>query len=269
MNEEDLKNGYGFISHVIEEDNYVLGASALPAIELCPDGQWDDLLPEEEVQIKRGVETYNCTAYGTLNALEILFLKLFVERKNFSERYVGIMAGTKPYGNSPHVVIETIRKVSGVIDDSMLPFDEAIDNVEEYFSPSPMSFEYLNEGKKLLDRYSIGHEWVFTGGDLAHKQGQLKEALKYSPVGISVYAWNLGDDDIYVKPAGKNDNHWTVLYGYEEGKYWKIFDSYDHTHKKLAWDFDFGQAKRYHIEKKAPKPSWWSFIREYIRQIIL
>jgi hypothetical protein len=38
-----------------------------------------------------------------------------------------------------------------------------------------------------------------------------------------------------------------VIVDHDEGNYWLVFDSYDNSHKKLAWDFSFEMAKRYHI----------------------
>lgn len=81
----------------------------------------------------------------------------------------------------------------------------------------------------------------------------LKDALRYSPIGISVYAWVQNADSTYIKPQGAQDNHWCVLYGYEDGKSWHVFDSYDNTHKKLAWDFGFEMAKRYSIKRRDPQ----------------
>ena len=42
----------------------------------------------------------------------------------------------------------------------------------------------------------------------------LKEALKLSPLGLSVYAWFTGPDGYMHRPQGANDNHWVMCYAY-------------------------------------------------------
>lgn len=241
-----MNKQYGFIPDTIADDHYVLGAELLPRIPIMPDGQWDAYLPPKEVQDRNSVETYNCTAYGSLNVMETFIRGLFGASPDFSERYVGILADTQPPGNSPHKVMETIRKY-GVIEDQLLPFNDSIRSVEQYYSPKPMNTSLLFKGREWLGEYELKHEWVFNGGSVSSKQKAMVEALKYSPLGVSVFGWK-EQDGLFIKPEGAVDNHWTTCYGYEEGKYWKIFDSYDYSHKKVAWNTDFMQAKRIYIK---------------------
>ena len=246
---------HGFIPDEIQEEDYVLGSEQLAGELLQPTGQWDEYLPEVELQKRNGLETQNCTVYGTLNALEALYYRKYAERHNFSERYVGVLAETTPQGNSPHKVAEVIRKTSGVIDDVLLPFSEDINEWDEYYSPNPMSPVYMHKGKRWLTYNVFKHEWVFKN-NAKDKQDRLKEALQYSPVGISVRAWK-ERNGLYWKDKGEQDTHWCVLYGYEEGEYWKIFDHYDDSFKRLEWDYDFMFAKRFHIEKKTLQRNWF------------
>ena len=268
MTQNETPKNYGFVfEEILPDEHYILGSSltTLPVIPIQPTGQWDAFIPADEIQRNEKYETYNCTSFGTLNALEFLFKRLFNETKDWSERYVGIAAGTRPPGNSPHKVIETIRKDCGLLDDIILPMSKA-NTVEEYYAPDPLPWFMKENGRKFISDYIIGHEWVFNGGTLLEKQTKIKEALKYSPLGVSVYAWEK-QGDYYVKPKGVADNHWTVLFGYAEGQYWQIFDSYDSTIKHLAWDYEFGQAKRYHIEVNTYK-GFWRIIINYLKEFI-
>ena len=244
-----IKN-YGYIPDTIEEDQYIFGGQNIPDEILQPNGQWDKFLPKDEFQFNKTLDTQNCTNYGTENAIEIIAKRKFGGEYDYSERYLGVMSGTTEQGNSPHKVAETIRKESGLIPESLLPFSSIIQSWSQYYSPKPMTEPYLSEGKKWLDNYTFLHEWVFTDNN-PNKIELIKEALKRSPLGISVYAW-LYDNakECYVKPKGVQDNHWVCLYGYEDGKYWLIFDQYDSTHKNLAWDFDFSCAKKYYLAKR-------------------
>jgi len=238
---------YGLILEPISGEDYVLGGYRLPVQIIQEDGQWDEFLPKTEIQHKNGFDTYGCVPFGTLNCIETLYKKKYGEEPNYSERFIGVMAENKPLGNTPKKVAQTIHGVSGLIDDDLLDFHDLISSWEAFYSPKPMDDYYLDKGKEWLKNYDFKYEWVFKEGD--EKRTKLIKALKFSPVGVSVYAW-VQTGDYYTKPKGSRDNHWTMLYGYEEGKYWKIFDSYDNTHKKLAWNFFFGYAMRYHLEKK-------------------
>ena len=123
-----------------------------------------------------------------------------------------------------------------------------------------MEKKYLDMGKKWLEQYDFNYDWLF-----AYKQSWwngifrwitgnkdrtdlLKEALKYSPIGISVYAWQYRNGLAY-KLEGQRDNHWVMLYGYEEGKYWKIYDHYDKKFVQVEWNYPFGYAMRYSLNR--------------------
>ena len=73
-----IKN-YGFSEDLIEiePEAYILGVnSKLPNIIYRPDGQWGDFLPEFEKQHESDFDTFNCTAFGTLNQIEIMMKAL-------------------------------------------------------------------------------------------------------------------------------------------------------------------------------------------------
>src|SRR3990167_2731915 len=256
---------YGYIKDVIDPTDYVLGSLQIPIEVLVPSGQWDEFIPVDEIQRTEKYETFNCTAFGTLNCLEFLFKRLFGEIRNWSERYVGIAAGTRPPGNSPKKVIETIRKASGVIDDDLLPMSKA-NTVEEYYSPDPLPVLLIWKGEDFLRDYKINYEWVFSEVRKYNQKEAIKEALRYSPLGVAVYAWQYDfDKKVYVRPKGGEDNHWCALYGFEEGKYWKCFDSYNSSVKFLDWNYDFDRVMRYRISK-VEKVDFWGFLRRFFRK---
>ena len=240
-----MKN-YGYIEPVIQPKEYMFGGLLVPAEVLQEDGQWGAFLPDEEVQ-RNGFDTYNCTGFGTLNALEMLFNRKFGVEMNWSERFTGVMANTYPPGNSPHKVAEAIRK-HGVIEDNLLPFADAGD-IDAYYSPDPMERKYLRIGQRWLKEYRMKHEWVISNLTIGDRKKKLIEALKYSPLGISVDAWQERNGLFY---KNGRDNHWTVLYGYVLGKFWKVYDSYkgNTVCKKLEWNWDFGFAKRYYLSER-------------------
>ena len=166
----------------------------------------------------------------------------FGGEQNFSERFQAVVSEQDRDGNDPHNVLETIRK-AGVIDEKDLPYTDNM-AFEEYLSPKPMITSLLKKAEKWLEKRSFKHEYVYhpyKDIPLKEKQELLLQALKRSPVGVSVYAWTQRNG-LYYKPKGARDTHWAVLVAAGE-KRWFVFDSYRPYIKELEWDFEFDVAK--------------------------
>src|SRR3990167_11354315 len=108
IKEKHLFTGYLYVPEA--EEDYVLGGNKLPRKVLRPDSDWKKDLPEAEPQLRNAVETSNCTGFNTINAVETLMFGkgLVTEKPNYSDRGVGIMAGTRPPGDKPKNEAETI-----------------------------------------------------------------------------------------------------------------------------------------------------------------
>lgn len=259
-----MKINHGLKFDTIQPEDYILGGGMIGTKEIQPDGQWDGFLPADEFQNRNGLETMACTVYGTQNCIETLLQKVLFESDNFSERFTAILSGVGSDGNSPHKVAECIRS-NGLIDDTKLPFDDTIKTWDDYYFPIPMSRKYRAEGLKWLKAYEIKHEWVFTSGTVKQKIEAIKNALTRSPVGLSVYAW-YEEDGIYKKIG--EDNHWVCCYGYDD-RGWKIFDSYDNTHKIYDFNADISMAKLYFVAKKnGIEKGWFEIVSDFIRNLI-
>lgn len=239
-------NKYGFKEPVVDETHWMLGK--IKGTPINTTGQYGDFLPVVEYQYKK-FETSSCTGFGTSNAVEALMKYLYGIELNFSDRGLGIFAGTDIRGNDPHTVAEAWRE-NGLFQEPLLPFSDDLQNVEEYYSWKGGDEKMCRDVAKEWNEYFIfNHEWVFTkAGDT---QKAMMEALTFSPLGVSVDAWRK-EGEYYVKPTAGGSNHWCMCYGYKEGEYWLIFDSYDATTKKLAWDYKFDFCKRYSITKVTP-----------------
>lgn len=235
-------NPTGYLEPTITDADYVLGVSPLAQIPLQPDGQWTAFLPDVELQARQ-IETYNCTGFNTLNCLEMIGKRLGKDN-NYSDRFLGLSAGTYPPGNDPNTVAQAIRH-NGCIPESMLPFSESLSNIDEYYSFKGGLENVCNwQGMQWLKVWDIGHEWV-SPNSIA-----MMKALQYSPLGVSVNAWER-QGNVYIRNG--EDNHWTTIVGYQENKYWICYDSYiadGSPLKLLAWDYGFKYIKRYHLEEK-------------------
>ena len=262
---ENKNRGHGFIAPEITPDNHIFGVQRMED-PIQDNGDWRAYLPPDERQARLHFDTYGCTIYNTINPIEILDRKLFNEQSEYSERDVYIGTGTRPPGNNPHVIGEWIRK-NGLNPESALPFTDLLQNLDEYASPNPRTQNLIDGGKQWLTRKDFLHDWVFTGGIPQEKNDRLKEAVRRSPLGVSVCAWK-ELNGVYVKDTGEPDNHWTCLVAYEND-HPIIFDSYPPFVKKLDKNYDFGFAKRYTITQKLlPSKKWCFSIGDYFKEII-
>lgn len=265
-NTKTKQRNYGLvIEPIVEGDHYVLsGYSAIaqrPVI--MPEGHgWSAFKPLPELQERNGLETMNCTVFGTHNAYETLARKKDFNDfpRDCSERYGGVVCATTPTGNSPHAVVEIIRTVAGVIPELVLPWTDEIDTWDEFYHPKPMDDGLLALGSAMLKRFTFGHEWVFNGRD-ADKAKKLIYALERGTVCISMFAWRK-EGEYYVKPAGATDNHWLQLLDYVKNKYWLVYDHYEDVEKKIKWNTDFTMAKVYYLERGTTivKKNFWDSI---------
>lgn len=264
---------YGYIRDEIGEDDWLLGSGKATkrfgGDEINPGGDWSAFDPEREIQRRNGLETSNCSNFGTNNALIALskFLAFYDFPQNISERYTGVMTGTTKGGNSPHKVIEIIRSESGVIDEEALPWTEAIRTWEDYYSPNPMSSELVRLGKSVLKRFKIGHEWVFhNNSKTENKHELLKQALKRGTVCVSVKAWDK-KGSYYVKKKGEDDNHWVWLTHFD-GDHPVIRDHYTPFVKTLSTDYDFERAKLYFLSRHDPQGDYLKLVIDWAVRVI-
>ncbi len=252
-----MLQNYGFNEKdiVIEEDEWILGATEIEREVINPSGDWSDYLPTYEPQAVN-FETYGCTIFGGTNQIEILHKFLFGEEPNYAERYNYIIAKIRSPGASPHKVYETIRK-EGLINNELLPMTKTYG---EYLKPDPMDKGLLVKGQHWLNEYEYHHDWLKNP-----TRKQLKDNLKYCPIGMSVTAW-FEENGVFVDRGARN-THWVVLFAYE-GENPLVFDSYDRKVKKLHKDHRIAFAKRITLKRRTEprvRNPFASFIRRLLQ----
>lgn len=247
--------------------DWVLGSSnASPFPVVREDGNWESVLPQNEKQNVFDIETYNCTGFNTLNAIEILLSHKYGDTTNYSDRWLGIIAGTKAPGNDPQKVAEAIREY-GLIPESMLPFTNDIKTVDEYYSFKGLTQSQIDacyaEGRKWLEKYTFNHKWVYGENQpLEEKINNMKIGLKSSPLGIAVYAWASDARDVYI--AMGSPNHWTCVYDIE--KFLKVIDTYEPFRKLVEQNIIY--CKMYSIVKKEEVQEQLNAIEKILRWIM-
>lgn len=249
----------GFKKDIVTADHLIMGSGEITKrlggvqAPLMPNGHgWGAFVPPEKVQAKDGLETMDCTVFGTLKSLITLakYWSFTDFPFNCSERYNGIMANTTELGNSPHVVIENIRTLAGVVADAALPWTDDLNTWMKYYSPKPMITSLIAMGQIVIKDFTILHEWVFNGGT-PDRPTLLKQALARGTVSASVFAWRENAQGMYYKNDDDADEHWIQIVDYVEGQYWEISDQYLPFRKKLVWNYEFECAKVYFITKKS------------------
>lgn len=241
---------YGFFRNVIDQASYEFSQDKLPRKVLQPTGSWGEFLPTYEPQFGGDWDTDGCTLWGTQNAIEILDRRIFGESSNYAERFNYNLIPIHPPGSDPDLVAENIRHF-GMIPNTELPMTISY---EEFLTPDPMTPELLAEGKGWLAKREFKHEWLWKSEpSLEVKRRIMKEALLYSPVGVSVSAWQKNDQGLFVD-MGRPNNHWCVCFGFD-GDNPLIFDSYDQSVKTLSADHRIERAKSFYLG--TPVISFW------------
>lgn len=240
---------YGLLEELYELEAYVLGNNTVPWIPYREDGNWESALPEYENQTTRlGQETNGCTSWGALNQLETFERGVYGREPNYSERFTYLNVPIDPKrGTDPQRTHEAIR-AHGVIPESELPMTRSL---SEYLDQSDITGSLRARGQYWLSRHTYKHEWLWKVRP-ANFKDILKDSLKTCPIAVSVTAWKEAIDDagnlVYVSDS--NNNHYCLLYKIDEDGYPWVFDSYDHSKKRLSKDHNIRRAKRIWLNKK-------------------
>ena len=252
----------GLIIRPIEKDHYVHGDNKLGTVPLQPDGQWDAFVPmSDEQQNSTGLEPMDCTTNALRNVIFTIEKQIFGGSSILSERFLAYISGTTKQGNDPHTVAETLRK-QGDADEIDWPRTSTLLTWEEFYA-KPTQDVYI-KAKEFVAQYAFGHSWVTDTSPTGFMQ-----ALTYSPLTAGVYAWiQDSTTGYYINPNNFPPEHDIVIYGYVEGQYWKVFDSYQNDIKKLAWDFPFSAVKRYTLDRQIVNPTAWQNFLNWMNDII-
>lgn len=268
---------YGLIIPRIETreegaEHLLLGAE-WPVIN--NEGDWTSFWPEGERQNRNGIETYGCTVWATLNAIEAAIYQKTGIRVNYSDRYLANVARYKgilnpKIGADPHKIAELIRTVAGCLRDDRSPWSNDIKSSADFYDIQNIS-ELMREGQQWYNEWELEHRWVFQLGSPEDKEVLLKDALTKGPVCVSVVAWPQDTQGIYTKPSGSLDNHFTGLIRYD-GDHPISGDSYPESEgdfeKKLAPLYNFSIAKVFYLNPAKSKLDWVQSMINWIKSIV-
>lgn len=260
MDNLNSKN-YGLLLEPLQPEDYVFGSAQSLSnkfkarTKLRPDSDWRPWLPVEEPQAPI-YETNACASFGTNNALEILLRFQYDRTSDFSDRDVAKGSGTDPFaGNSPKRVADFIR-TNWALFEQEWPANAA-KNVFEFYADVPLELRQLAKGRGA--EWDFGYEYVNTGS------ANIREALKYSPLGMSVPAWTADQDGKYFRPSGMNDNHWVAAVAINTLGEIVVFDTYAPYIKTMRADFTPQVAMSYYLTRQiVSEKSWVQYLIDLV-----
>jgi len=231
----------------ISEQTYVFGNSPLTSLQkvLQPDGQWDDWLPDFELQRDKDwtKSTYGCVSFSNNNSKEILFKRLFGYEINIDDRDLTIGSGTIPdVGNDIISVAEYHRKNGFILEKTQEQWQTI--PVNEYYAWT-RSEDDKKEALQSLELFTLGYELFTRETGTTISSAKLIDGLKYAPIQVTVDGRYTYDENGYVCRNDIIYSHEVVLIGYVlniDGsvKYWKVFDSCHDQIMKFCGSYRFG-----------------------------
>lgn len=260
-----------FIYPELPEQHYQFGSGQLKGTPLREDGDWRDFLPLEEVQNINGVESSACYINAEQNGIATLLEEMFaIKDSNFSSRFNVIRSQGTMQGGDPILGIQSIKN-DGVIDEAILPFTDAIKSWWEFASYKGGDEALcLKLGQEWASKWRVGYDIVFTRDENPERKYlKLREALKYSPVCMSVMGW-YSNNGVYIKPPQVSDNHLCLCVYLDEQNRPYFWDTYS-PHLKVGEPFynsDF--ALRLSVDKKEVvecKQNWWDMFINWLNNI--
>jgi len=219
-------------------------------------GDWRPYLPSPEKQNSVNFDSFNCTSYAGLNAVEMQINKLLADGKiskriiegyldsngkfNGADRFSAIISGNTKQGNYMVNVPEGFRKV-GILPESLLPHEDNL-TWEEYHTDPKLSL-HKEIASIFLNYFSVAYEWVPTDRE------SLKKHLKQAPIVLLTPLCKGFFTDTPVKTCSLSvPSHATVLTCI--GAYNNIYDSYANYARQLSYDYPIIYAMKILITPK-------------------
>lgn len=238
----------------LKKENYRFGSGVLVGTVLREDGDWRPYLSPEEDQNKWGTESSACYVEAQQHAIATIEEEELGEvDNNYSSRFNALLSNGTPQGGDPIAGADSIRHF-GMVKESSMPFDELIQSWADFHSWLGVDKEKtLKEGLIYLTSKDLNFDVVVERNQpVKTKYIKLRQALKYSPLPTSVYAW-VERDGVYIKPKGTRDNHLTLLVYIDEKNRPYFWDTYS-PYLKIGepwYNCDF--SMRWSVKKKLGK----------------
>lgn len=259
------KNRGLVLNPIVENKDGVFGSSLSFVAKGAPiqlDGNWTPYLPKPERQSREEADgstfdTMSCATFGTDNQVEMYVRKVFGRDIDYSDRFLSKSSGTTPQGNDPHLVLESLRK-QGTVEETLWPWSSEITTWAQYFADIPRNIYAV--ATSWMAEFDLWHDYVPTD------PATIRQALKYSPVAVSVLSLIDPDTGLYYKPDGYGlrDTHWAVIFNMDEQGNYDVFDTYEPFVKKFKAGYKFERAKVITITRQIVNEYWWMVFLKWV-----
>lgn len=271
--EPDIYNlNTGFIPLGPSRTDFLGGT--IPFEQRIASGQWDEYLPEKELQANNGLDVMACVSFSNYNAgvesqlnwmiavgqlkpgeeaYEFLKKNGYIVngKVNCSDRFLARVSETGPNGNSMQRVADAMRHF-GCVPESVWPWDSSVKTWFDYYKPVLQAV--LDLGQEFLRYFEYQYEFIS-----GNNPNELKNHLRHAPIQIGTAICPGWKDGGIIKACNQPITHAHMIYGFDDLKYWKDFDHYldilGDVKKKLAWNYNIPYALKGVVLKKNFIPS--------------
>ncbi len=259
-----------FIYPDIKPEHYVFGALNAGKV-IREDGDWRDYTPPTRLQIFNGVEPSDCYVIAQLHALSTIQEEEFnIPDQVYAPRFNTLLSDGTENGGDPLKGADSIRG-DGIIVDSMMPFDSSITSWDDFHSWKGANEKLCRmAGQLFKQNWKANNYIVFKREESVEaKYAKLREALKRSPVPLSVYG-KIDNNLQYVpKSEGDSDTHLVLCTYLSPDNKIYIRDTYAPFDKVLPDKYNPDFALRWTVEKLEArvKVSFGSMIVDLFKKI--
>ena len=250
-----------------EDSVELLGIIDLPIINELAD--YRSFLPVHETQYGTYYDTAGCTNFATNNGIEVVGITKYGEEYNWSDRFAVKMSGTNPdIGNYASVSLSS-PILHGLVLEEEWSWDRGRDipieqrYIEWFYSDVPALIK--EKALKWHDDWDYNWGWVKKAKLVSREE--LKEALKYSIVGVSIPNANWKDENgIYHTSKTDYGHRVNAIYVHDDGKV-DLLDHYMQI-RTVASDYPMGWATYITLNKKPMKNDFVKVLKDKNSQAV-
>lgn len=258
MLEKNIVKNPGFVFEEVQQQDWVLGSSAIQAETLYPKNtNWEEMFlgSHPDMQFNNNFDSFSCVIFSIARAL-VCELRSIGINITISEMFNAVMAGVQPgVGTSVRSGMESFRK-NGFVQDIDYPFT-ASTTKEQYFSYPPKKIIELAKSNSL--KFSINWEALTTDSNVPHSL--VLEELNHTPVVLSGRAWIRNSNTGLYVDEGQSANHCFLGIRNNNGLI-RCGDSYP-----FDWQYDNNSDPSEFLKDLDPSFRIWSAHRVVIKPI--
>ena len=228
---------------VKETDNILGGIKGLEWTRVNVGGHWRDYQPVSELQRNSLGDVYGCVSFSNNSSHEFIHKKQYGEEINMSDRYLVVGSGTVPYQGNYKLTVAQWKQKNYWVDEKDWPYGPKM-SVEEYYNNGKVPPELLEKGKQKTNLYQINFQYL---KDNSVKS--LKDGLEFSPVQVDVQNYSFNSKG-YIQNIKGDYIHEVIIFDYEEGECWWVFDSENEQYIKFDWNYKFTTPMIHYLKKK-------------------